>query len=161
MRIGRSGRTGSRAGVLVMMMVLPQALSCSRGPEDPIQILLEELEAAAEERDAERFGAWLSEDFETDRGMGRAEAVSSLRRYFAAYESVDLEAYGLEVERYGSEADVRLVAEFAGEGRSFGGLRGLLPPSAVYRFELGLEEEDEGWRVRTASWERVQPDLGP
>jgi hypothetical protein len=136
-------------------------VACSRGPSDPVQELLEELEAAAEARDADRFGARLSESFREARGGGRADSLATLRRYFAAYESVGLEVYGVEVDRDATTAEVRCVVEFAGRARQLGGLQGLLPPAAVYRFELGVAEEDGGWRVRRAAWEHVPPDAVP
>jgi hypothetical protein len=151
-----SGLPLSRRAALV---ALAAALACSRGPSDPVRGLLGELEAAAEERDADRFGARVSEGFEGPRGLGRAEALATLRRYFAAYESVSLEVYGVEVERDAGTAEARCVVEFAGRARALGGLRGLLPPSAVYRFEMHLVEEEDGvWRVARASWEQVAPD---
>ncbi len=134
------------------------ALSCSRGPADPVQELLDELEAAAEARDADRFGSHLSEGFQGARGLGRGEALATLRKYFAAYESVGLEVYGVEVDGQEATAEVRCVVEFAGRARQLAGLQGLLPPSAVYRFELGVAEEDGTWRVQRAAWELVRPD---
>lgn len=119
-----------------------------------------DLEAAAESRDADRFGERLSEDFRGPRELPRAEALATLRRYFAAYESVDLEVFGIEVDRDGTRAQVRCVVEFAGRARQLGGLKGLLPPAAVYRFELGVAEEAGVWRVQRATWEPVAPGMG-
>jgi len=135
--------------------------SCSSGPADPVGALLEELEFAAEARDVDRFGSCLSEDFEGRGGLGRAEALASLRRYFAAYESVGLEVYGLEVDRTEDQAQLRFLVEFAGQARQLAGLRGLLPPSAVYRFELKVAESGGPWQVHRASWETALPTDGP
>jgi len=152
------GRAITRRAWLGAIVVL---LSCSRGPADPVRELLQELESAAEARDVDRFGSHLSEGFQGTRGLGRTEALATLRRYFAAYESVGLEVYGVEVDQGEGTAEVRCVVEFAGQARKLAGLQGLLPPSAVYRFELGLGEEDETWRVQRASWEIVLPDDRP
>jgi len=139
--------------------VVVATVACSGGPSDPVQELLEDLEAAAEARDADRFGARLSEDFRPVRGRGRADSLATLRRYFAAYESVGLEVYGVEVDRDSATAQVRCVVEFAGRARQLGGLSGLLPPAAVYRFELGVGEEEDGvWRVEQAAWEQIPPE---
>jgi len=143
------------------LLVLAAGLACSRGPSDPVQELLDDLEAAAEDRDVDRFGSRLSEDFQGPRGVGRVEGLATLRRHFAAYESVGLEVYGVEVDREVATAEVRCVVEFAGRARQLGGLQGLLPPAAVYRFELGVAEDDDVWRVGRASWEQVQPDVAP
>jgi hypothetical protein len=142
----------------VISAILAAGLACSGRPADPVEELQGELEAAAEERDADRFGERLSETFQGPRGLTRTEALDRLRRYFAAYASVDLDIYGVEVQREGPEATVRCVVEFTGRARSLGGLKGLLPPGAVYRFELEVADEDGVWRVRQASWERVVPD---
>ena len=138
-------------------LMLAAGLACSGKPADPIEALQAELVAAAEDRDADRFGEGLSAGFSGPRGLTRAEALADLRRYFAAYESVDLEVYGIEVDRHDARADVRCVVEFAGRARQIGGLKGLLPPAAVYRFELGVADEGGVWRVQHASWEPVSP----
>ena len=130
--------------------------ACSRAPKDPVQALLAELEAAAEDRDANRFAERLSPSFVAAGEMSRPDAVLMLRRYFAAYDSVALTVYGTEVERTGASAHVRTIVEFSGRPRALGGLDGLLPPQAVYRFDLETAEEDGTWRVRSARWEQAE-----
>ncbi len=138
-------------------LVLAVGLACSGTPDDPVEELRIALEAAAEARDAERFGERLSDEFRGPREEPRAEALATLRRYFAAYESVDLEVYGVEVDRDETHAEVRCVVEFSGRGRQLGGLAGLLPPTAVYRFDLVVAEEGGVWRVQRAAWEPAVP----
>jgi hypothetical protein len=65
--------------------------------------------------------------------------------------------HGVETERDGSTAHVRCVVEFSGEARKAFGLAGLMPPSAVYRFELDVADEGGLWLVRRATWEPVEP----
>ncbi len=122
--------------------------------------LLAELEQAAEARDAERFAQSLSAGFADPEGLGKADAVLLLKRYFAAYESVSLEVYGVEVEHGEGEARVRFVVEMKGRARKLPGLDGFLPPDAVYRFELGVADEAGAWRVRRAHWESAEPPGG-
>jgi len=147
-----------RARTAATLLVLALAAACSRKPADPAAALLAELEAAAEERDAERFGERLSPDFRSADGLGRPEALAQLRRWFAAYESVGIEVYGVETEREGASAHVRCVVEFSGKARQAFGLGGLLPPSAVYRFELDAADEAGVWRVRGAAWTPAEPE---
>jgi hypothetical protein len=152
-----------RAGALAVAGALACAgpgLSCSRAPADPVQALLAELEEAAEERDAARFGERLAPSFRATGAMGRADAIATLKRYFAGYDSVSLTVYGTEVERAGNAARVRTVVEFSGRARKLAGLEGLLPPEAAYRFDLDVADEDGTWRVRSAAWEHVQPAAG-
>ncbi len=142
------------------LLVLALTPACSRRPVDPVAALLAELTAAAEARDAERFGERLSADFRGADGLGRREALAQLRRYFAAYESVALDVYGVETDREGTSARVRCVVEFSGKARQAFGLGGLLPPSAVYRFELDAADERGVWRVRRAAWTPAEPEEG-
>jgi hypothetical protein len=143
------------------LLALALAPACSRPPADPVAALLAELEAAAEARDAGRFGERLSPEFRSADGLGRPEALAQLKRYFAAYESVALDVYGVEVERDGAGARVRCVVEFSGKARQALGLGGLLPPSAVYRFELDAADEGGVWRVRRATWRPAEPEESP
>ena len=140
----------------LLALVIALAAGCSRVPSDPVEALLAELEAAAEARDAERFGDRIGQDFQGGPRLGRPEALAQLKRYFAAYESVAIEVYGIESKRDGSAARIRCVVEFSGQARKAFGLEGLLPPSAVYRFDLEAAEEGGTWRVRGATWEPAE-----
>jgi hypothetical protein len=141
----------------VLLLALAALPACSRAPADPVGGLLAELTAAAEARDADRFGARLSPHFRGDDALGRPEAIALVRRYFAAYESVAIDVYDVETQRDGPAAHVRCVAEFSGRARQVLGLEGLLPPAAVYRFALDVSDEDGTWRVLWASWEPADP----
>jgi hypothetical protein len=146
------------AAVLLLAATAP---ACTRSPADPVAALLAELEEAAEARDAGRFGERLAPTFHATHGLGRQEAVAELKRYFAAYESVEIEVYGVETEREETSARVQCVVEFSGTARQTLGLQGLLPPSAVYRFDLEVGADDGTWRVRAATWEPAEPAEGP
>lgn len=130
-------------------------VGCS-GPADPVRATLDELEEAAEARDADRLAARLSTGF---RGAGssppalsKADTVAALRRYFAAYESISLTVHEPEVEAREKGALVRCAVEFSGRGNPALGLGGLLPGDTVYRFELELRDEGGTWRVERAAW---------
>lgn len=120
--------------------------------------LLVELETAAEARDAERLGACLAAGYRDARGLDRAGSVAELRRWFAAYETVEVELFEPQVERpEAGAARVSCTVGFSGRARPLPGLAGLLPPSAVYRFRLEVAEEAGAWRVRSADWEPAPP----
>jgi hypothetical protein len=145
-----------RAATVLGTAALVGLTAC--GPKkDPVQALVDGLEAAVDARDADAVRDRVSEDFRGQGGINRAEALSMLRRYFAAYEKVDAEVYDLEVQRADGAADVTFRAEFSGKGLSFGGLDGLLPPGAAYRFQLHVVDQGGTWRVQRAAWEDVAP----
>ena len=123
--------------------------------------MLDDLEKAAEDRDSDRFGLRLSNSFSGGtEGMPKAQALTLLRRYFAGYDSVAVKIYGNEVDRSGGTARIRCVVEFSGNARKLGGLEGLLPPEAVYRFDIQATDEQGVWRVRSAQWHPVEPSPG-
>jgi hypothetical protein len=129
-----------------------------------VRALLAELEAAAEAKDADRFAARLGAGFRGggpgSASLGKAEAIASLRRYFAAYESVSLTVHEPEVETREKGALARCAVEFSGKANTAFGLSGLLPADAVYRFELELADEGGTWRVQRATWEPAAPPPG-
>jgi hypothetical protein len=142
------------SGLAVMALALAGACG---GPKDPIQALLAGIEKAAEHRSTAGVMEWLAPEFRAPSLASRADAESSLRRYFAAYKSVQLEIYEVEIERADAGATVRFRVDFNGEPLKLGAFAGLLPPSAMYRFELHVRPGNARWLVAGAEWE----DLGP
>jgi hypothetical protein len=148
-------RLSTRA-LVVAALLAAVAAGCG-GKKDPVQALIDDLVDAAEDKSAERIGERLADDFRGQNGMGRADAVATIRRYLAGYEKVDLEVYDIKVQRADGAADVSFRAEFSGRALSIGGLGGLLPPEALYRFDLRVAEAGGTWKVNTAAWEEVAP----
>jgi hypothetical protein len=140
--------------------LLLAGVACA-GRADPVKSLVQDLEAAAEARDAEAIRDRLTDDFRGTGGVDRAEAYATLRRYFAAYESVRLEVYDLAVTRGADAAEVRLRVEFKGAVRRAFGLEGLLPPSASYLFDLRLVRTGDAWRVGLADWRSAVESPAP
>ena len=138
-------------------MCLVLAAGCSRAARDPVQAMLEDLAAAAEARAADRVLGRLSDAFQGRGAIPKAEIGPMLRRYFAGYESIGIELHNVEIEHQDDSARVRCVVAFSGHPRKAFGLEGLLPPSAVYRFDLEAADEGGTWRVKRASWEPAEP----
>jgi hypothetical protein len=132
---------------------------CSRKPTDPVLLLMAELEEAAEDRDADRFAKGISDEFLEEGGLDKPNAVLLLRRYFAAYEAISIDVYGVEIERGEGEAEVRCIVEMKGRARKLPGLERLLPPDEAYRFDVGMVDEAGIWRVRTARWKSTEPPI--
>jgi hypothetical protein len=137
------------------------ALSCAREAPDPARALVEDVADAAEGRDAAGVLSRVSEAFRGPDGLDRAGAAASLRRYFAAYESIDLEVFDVLSEPADEALRVRTRIGFRGRANRAFGLDGLLPPSAVYRFDLVIRDEGGVWRVRGAEWDVALPPDAP
>jgi hypothetical protein len=138
-----------------LIAALAGCVGC-RGPRDPILGLLNELKTGAESRNAGAIAAKLTEDFQ-GHDTRRDDVRPMLARYFAAYEKVHLDIYEVEVEREPATAKLRFRTDFNGRPLQIGSLGGFLPPSAMFRFELGLRRTEAGWRVVRADWEEVAP----
>jgi hypothetical protein len=140
---------------LLASLAVAAVLAACGAKKDPVQGLIDDLEEAAERKDAEGIGSRLADDFRGQNGMGRADAVATIRRYLAGYEKVSLEVYDVNVRRGDGSADASFSAEFSGRALSIGGLGGLLPPEALYRFDLHVVEQGGTWKVQRAAWEEV------
>jgi len=146
--------------VLVSCLLLGIAAGCG-AKKDPIESLLADLEEAAEARDAGRIEGHLTPDFVGTGGTRRGDVGPLLRRTFAAYESVNLDVYDVKIERQGESARLGFAVDFNGRTLELRGLAGLLPPSAMFRFDLGLRLAGDDWEVASADWEEVLPQDAP
>lgn len=139
-------------------LLLALALAGCRSQPDPALALVDTLRTSAEDRDAQTIADHLSDDFKGNGSVDKAEATASLRRYFAAYESVRLAVYDVTVtRRTETEVDLGFRAEFNGAARRIGGLDGFLPPSAAERFDLRLARRGSDWKVIAAEWRPIEP----
>ena len=141
--------------VAALALLVATVVGCGE-KSDPVRQALDRLVAVAKERDAAKFVESLALDFRADDGTGRADAEATLRRYFAAYESLDVRMSDVSIERAADAARVRFRADLSGKPRSIGGLEGLLPATSAYRFDLRLSPGEGGrWLVTWASWENA------
>lgn len=148
--------TVRRFRALALLTLLVASASACREKGDPVRQTLDRLVAAAEDRDAGDFVESLAPDFRAADGTGRADAEATVRRYFAAYESLDVRISDVSIERAAGAARVRFRADLSGKPRSIGGLEGLLPAKSAYRFDLRLSPAEAGrWLVSWASWENA------
>lgn len=152
------GSPSARSGLLLLLGTL-SGVGCG-GSEDPVDALLARLEDAVEARDAAAIGDELALDFTGRDGMTRESTVDLARRLLLGYEEASIEIYEVQKQPTGPGARVSCWVEFSGRARRLGGLAGLLPPGAVYSFELELIRGDPDWRVVSASWERRSESSG-
>lgn len=137
-----------------MAMAFPAALAlsaCGSGG-DPVRATLDAVVKAADARDAKALFQRFAPGFQAADGSGFAEAQSTVERYFAAYEILDVSIRDVRIERAEGAARVRLRATLSGQPRRIGGLEGLVPSSAAYDFDLRLVPEGGTWKVSWAQW---------
>jgi len=126
------------------------------GGSDPVRGTIDEIVRAAEKRDASSVMDRLSADFQAADGSGRADAEAMLRRYLAAYESLNVRISDLTIERAAGAARARFRAELSGKPRQIAGLDGWLARTSSYRFDLRLSPDSAGrWLITSAGWEEA------
>lgn len=146
------------APVLALLLLAPAAC---RKEEDPVRAAIEALEAAADDRDADAAGEILAAAYSDGEHADRAAALLTIRRYFAAYESVSASFSDLVVERKPDLARATFTASFDGSPRKLGSLDAILPRSAKVRFEMNLAPEGDRWKVVWAGWSLVSEGTTP
>jgi len=146
---------GRSVAVALLVALL---LGCSRTPRDPVQEAVAGTVKAAQKRDADAVAAFLAPGFRDTAGGDRDEAAATVRRYFAAYESLSLTVSNLVVERGAASGQARFTVSMSGTPRAIGGLEGLLPRASRWHFDLRLEPGDGGWKITHAAWTRVEEE---
>ena len=142
---------GRLAAAVGLALAFAFAAGCGGGG-DPVRATLDRMARAAHDRDARALTEELNSDFQAADGSGRAEAEALIRRYFAAYEILDVALRDVQIEHSEGAARARFVAKLSGQPRKIGGLEGLFPSSASYRFDVRLTRQGARWKVAWASW---------
>jgi len=140
------------AASAVALSLLALASSCG-APKDPVRSALDALVRAADARDAGKLFESIATGFSAADGSSRDDARSTVERYFAAYEILDVRLEDVRIERGGPDAArVRFRARMSGQPRKIGGLEGLVPSAADYDFDLRMTNEGGAWKVAWAQW---------
>ena len=145
-----------RRRVLRVLLATSLAAAACGKPADPVRAALDRMADAAHARDAAAVMAQVSADFQAADGSSRADDEALLRRYFAAYEILDVRLEDVRIERSENTARVRLRAVMSGRPRQVGGLSGLLPSSATYDFDLRMSHDGGSWKVAWGSWNQAE-----
>lgn len=119
--------------------------------KDPIARTIGELTDAAEKRDASAVLEHLSPTY-SDANGGRREVELALRRYFFAYNSIDITVQQLKTTHSASAGQASFRVLFLGSPKSIGGMDQFLPSSASYLFDVWLVKEGGQWKIATAQW---------
>jgi hypothetical protein len=123
---------------------------------DPVRSTLDRVRKAAEARDAAGVVENLTPDFRDNAGGGVGEASEALRRYFAAYEILNVRIRDITIERAAESARARFRVDLSGQPQKIGGLDGLFPSASTYNFDVRLVPDGKRWKIAWAAWEGVR-----
>ena len=143
-----------RALVLALSLALAGLAACSS--EDPVMVLLADLEEALEDQDGDAVAELLTDDFQGTDGTDKATVVGTLKRYLAAYQSLDVDISNVETNRRSDSARVKFRAKASGIPRNLGGIGDMFPRSIGYDIDLTLRNESGTWRISQATWADVE-----
>ena len=139
-----------------LLAILALGLACRGEGGDPVRQALDRVVQAADKRDAAAVVANLSETYRDAEGQAPADVSAVLRRYFAAYEILDVKISSVEIERAPEAARARFRAQLSGQPVKLGGLDSFLPSASKYDFDVRLVPEGGRWKVAWASWQPAQ-----
>ena len=144
--------------LLLVPLILLQA-GCGGpevSPEQRVRDLIDQGEAAAEQRSIGFFADRIADEFESKDGMGRRELVRLLQGYFLRHQSIHLLVKTESVKNEGGRIHALVYAGMAGSPVE--GFEQLLAMRAgLYRFELEFSGDDEPMLLN-ARWRRAEVD---
>lgn len=143
------------AAVLLMLA----ACSSEQDPaEERVSALIGQIEQAIESRSVREAVDYLHADYSDPRHANRRAAGASLFGLVQRHRSIHLFSLIKTVTPAADQASAQAVVYVAMNGVPVESIDALISLKAdLYRFELGLVEQDGEWRVMRSRWERVDP----
>ncbi len=141
---------------LIIAMVLAGACSKEElSEEDEVRAVVNEMEAAAEEKDVKGFMKHVSKDFNDDKGNDYDGARGMVFLQFMQAGKLGVFIRKLDVTVEGEKALVDAKVVFV-RGMDVEKLEDLLPEDAAgYRFSVVFTKEDGGWKALSSKWGNV------
>jgi hypothetical protein len=145
--------TGERIGAAGVL--LGALLACGKSG-DPVRETLDRMVRSANARDLAALSENVSSDFQAADGSARADAEMLVKRYFGAYEILNVSISDVVIEKSDKTARARFRADLSGQPRRAGGLEAMLPTAEIFDFDVRLSEAGGVWRVAWAQWVRAE-----
>lgn len=142
-----------------LFLLLPGCSGDTDTAEQQIRKMLAEMETAVQERSLEKVKSHVSPDYYDQWHPNRRAALRSLIIYFQGHTSIHLLTKISELTLSDDEKSASLVAYVGMAGKPIENADYLIALNAeLFRFDIGLVNDDGDWLVANASWERVRPD---
>ncbi len=142
---------------LAAALILVLLAGCSRDdtPEQRVRAFVDRVAASAEDRAWGDFDAYLAGDYNDAQGLTRKEVLGIVTRYILAHRSIHVFQRVRAIEVRGPR-HARIVVLAALAGSPVAGHEDLARLSAdLYRFELELTDDGNGFKVSRAAWQPV------
>jgi len=143
-----------KLGIILALGLL--AVAACREKRDPMRQIVDKAVDAAEHRDVDALGELISSTFNDPNNQPKAAVLQAVRRYFAAYKSIDLRVSNLKVEDHATFLGASFDVDFTGVPAFQGGLADMLPRTSRWNFWIEIENEDGTWRIVWAEWKELE-----
>lgn len=115
--------------------------------------IIDQMEAAAEDRDIGDLMEFVSPDFRDAEGQGGEELARDIRGYFVANQSIHLLTRINQIEfPMADEARLQVTVGMAGREADASAVWSLA--TDLQEFDVTMRKEDETWKVTYAKWRR-------
>lgn len=141
--------------ILALALALIGGCAGDQTPEQRVRAFIDQVAASAEARAWGDFDGYLAEDYEDARGLSRREVLAILTRYILAHRNIHVFQRVREIE-VRDPRHARAVVLAALAGSPVAGPEDLARLAAdLYRFEVELADDGDGFRVTKGAWHPV------
>lgn len=142
--------------LLALIAVTITTLGCRKETEqDKVRKVITDIQKAAEEREVKKILNNLSKTYSDSQGYNYETIKGLLLGYFFQHPKISAYITDLEVSVENTFAKAVFQAVLTGGGKT-GSAVDLIPESiGIYAFVVEMKKEPDGWKVTSATWERV------
>jgi ketosteroid isomerase-like protein len=142
--------------LILLFFLSISSLGCHKETEqDKVKKVITNIQKAAEDKDVKKIINNLSKGYNDPQGYNFETIKELLLGYFFQHSKISVYITGLEISVADTFAKVIFQAVLTG-GNKTGSAADLITESlGVYAFVVEMKKEPDGWRVTSATWERV------
>ena len=145
--------------IFILFTMTPMTLTtpgCHKETEqDKVKKVITDIQKAAEEKDIKKIINNLSKAYSDPQGFNYDTIKGLLLGYFFQHPKVSAYITNLEISVENTSAKALFQAVLTGR-RETGSAAGLVPESlGMYAFVVEMKKEPDGWKVTSATWQRV------
>ncbi len=140
--------------IFVVTIIVP---GCNKETEeDKVRKVITDIQKAAEEKDVKTIINNLDNTYNDVQGFNRETIKRLLLGYFLQHPKISVYINNLQISIEKTSAKA-LFQTILTSGNKTGSPTDVLPKSlGMYRFDVSLSKESDGWKVTSARWERVE-----
>jgi len=131
---------------LILSLAVLAGCGDANSPEQQVRAVIEQMEAAAENRDVGDLTEHLSEDYRDSNGMGPEEVARYLRGYFIANQSIHL-LTRIEQLEFPTDGEARAQVLVGMLGRDAAATNEWDLAADLHTFRIALRREADDWKV--------------